>query len=63
MSKAALKGPVKALRGARVVHRPREWLSAEAIEVFFRHAEVLSEGAIHEVKGGDSSYMGSTSSY
>jgi hypothetical protein len=60
MSSSRLKGLARVRRDAFFATHPARFLSRGAEEALFRSAEVLSEGSLRVLKGGEQRYFGST---
>ena len=60
MNRPPIKGLARARRGAFIATRERQFLTREAEEALFAHAEVLTEGSERKGKNGDRSWFGST---
>lgn len=60
MSSPRIKGLARVRRDAFVATHPARFLSRGAEEALFRSAEVLSEGSLRVLKGGERRYFGST---
>ncbi len=60
MSRPPIKGLARVRRDAFVAAHPARYLSRGAEEALFRSAEVLSEGSVRVLAGGEQRYFGST---